>query len=167
VRLAGKREGAWSGSRSSGGGNSDSEDVEDEDEVDVGMGVGGCGRKYTLEWLKDRIMGSHHEEGEGPTNGIESQQQSGPLDRSNNNSNEGMAKENTTATKSVKLPICVGCEQGIVKPDITFFGEGLPERFHLLCREDLRNADALIVMGTSLQVSCKTCFLSFSGCLHT
>eukprot|EP00475_Leptophrys_vorax_P004457 TRINITY_DN12669_c0_g2_i1.p1 TRINITY_DN12669_c0_g2~~TRINITY_DN12669_c0_g2_i1.p1 ORF type:complete len:364 (+),score=106.86 TRINITY_DN12669_c0_g2_i1:54-1094(+) len=41
--------------------------------------------------------------------------------------------------------------KGIVKPDIVFFGESLPERFHSRLR-DLKEADLLIVMGTSLMV---------------
>jgi Sir2 family len=34
-----------------------------------------------------------------------------------------------------------------------FFGESLPNRFHQLLRKDLREADLLMVMGTSLQVA--------------
>jgi len=41
---------------------------------------------------------------------------------------------------------------GYCKPDITFFGENLPERFHKLHERDTNAADLLIVMGTSLQV---------------
>jgi NAD-dependent SIR2 family protein deacetylase len=42
-------------------------------------------------------------------------------------------------------------EGGLVKPDIVFFGEGLPDRF-FRCMSDLKQADLLIVVGTSLQV---------------
>ncbi|ETS60728.1 hypothetical protein PaG_04631 [Moesziomyces aphidis] len=42
-------------------------------------------------------------------------------------------------------------EGGLVKPDIVFFGESLPSRF-FRCIPDLKKADLLIVMGTSLQV---------------
>ena len=41
---------------------------------------------------------------------------------------------------------------GYVKPDIVFFGEGLPKRFHSLLRGDIAKSDLLIVMGTSLMV---------------
>ncbi|KAJ3207698.1 NAD-dependent protein deacetylase sirtuin-2 [Entophlyctis luteolus] len=50
-----------------------------------------------------------------------------------------------------EIPKCPACEHGIVKPDITFFGEAMPARF----RErvfDLEEADAVIVMGSSLKV---------------
>lgn len=41
---------------------------------------------------------------------------------------------------------------GLVKPDIVFFGESLPARFHDLAVKDFPQADLLIVMGTSLVV---------------
>ena len=44
--------------------------------------------------------------------------------------------------------------QGVVKPDIVFFGEMLPSRFHL-CESDLPQAGLLIIMGTSLEVGSK------------
>ncbi|KAJ3355553.1 NAD-dependent protein deacetylase sirtuin-2 [Entophlyctis luteolus] len=50
-----------------------------------------------------------------------------------------------------KVPECTYC-QGIVKPNITFFGESLPNRFHAMAGADLAVADALIVIGTSLKV---------------
>eukprot|EP01080_Neovahlkampfia_damariscottae_P009514 gene9514-1721_t len=50
-----------------------------------------------------------------------------------------------------KIPICDKCK-GLVKPDITFFGEGLPEKFHDLLPDDMKNTDLLIVIGTSLVV---------------
>ncbi|WRT69980.1 uncharacterized protein IL334_006973 [Kwoniella shivajii] len=40
---------------------------------------------------------------------------------------------------------------GLVKPDIVFFGEGLPDRFFRLIPE-LKQCDLLLVIGTSLQV---------------
>ncbi|WWD19882.1 hypothetical protein CI109_104351 [Kwoniella shandongensis] len=40
---------------------------------------------------------------------------------------------------------------GLVKPDIVFFGENLPERFFRLI-PDLKSCDLLVVIGTSLQV---------------
>jgi NAD-dependent SIR2 family protein deacetylase len=41
---------------------------------------------------------------------------------------------------------------GLVKPNIVFFGEQLPARFFEAAAEDLPEAHALIVMGTSLKV---------------
>jgi NAD-dependent SIR2 family protein deacetylase len=55
-------------------------------------------------------------------------------------------------TKDAKAPTCRKC-QGYVKPDIVFFGEGLPNRFHKLVQPDLQQADLLLILGTSLQVA--------------
>jgi NAD-dependent SIR2 family protein deacetylase len=41
---------------------------------------------------------------------------------------------------------------GVIKPDITFFGEGLPTEFHDNINQDMQKCDLLIVMGTSLKV---------------
>jgi len=30
-----------------------------------------------------------------------------------------------------ELPHCTKCQKGLVKPDIVFFGEALPQRFHM------------------------------------
>lgn len=49
------------------------------------------------------------------------------------------------------VPTCTRCN-GIVKPDIVFFGENLPERFHVLPNRDFKQCDLLIIMGTSLTV---------------
>lgn len=51
-----------------------------------------------------------------------------------------------------EVPLCHqhGCK-GVIKPDIVFFGEDLPYRFYKFA-EDTYRAQALIVMGTSLEV---------------
>lgn len=50
------------------------------------------------------------------------------------------------------IPKCEECKEGVVKPDIVFFGELLPERFHYLADQDFAQADLLIIMGSSLVV---------------
>ena len=42
---------------------------------------------------------------------------------------------------------------GVLKPDMTFFGEKLPDRFHDNINEDLLECDLLISIGTSLEVA--------------
>ncbi|KAF6334264.1 sirtuin 3 [Rhinolophus ferrumequinum] len=49
-----------------------------------------------------------------------------------------------------RVPYCPVCG-GIMKPDIVFFGESLPERF-LLHVVDFPMTDLLLILGTSLQV---------------
>lgn len=43
-------------------------------------------------------------------------------------------------------------ERGIMKPDIVFFGEGLPDLFHDTIESDRNKCDLLIVIGSSLKV---------------
>lgn len=42
---------------------------------------------------------------------------------------------------------------GVLKPDITFFGEALPDKFHDMIKKDLLECDLLICIGTSLKVA--------------
>uniref|UniRef100_A0A2K5QX84 Sirtuin 3 n=1 Tax=Cebus imitator TaxID=2715852 RepID=A0A2K5QX84_CEBIM len=49
-----------------------------------------------------------------------------------------------------RVPRCTVCT-GVVKPDIVFFGEPLPQRF-LLHVVDFPMADLLLILGTSLEV---------------
>uniref|UniRef100_A0A0K8VP96 NAD-dependent protein deacetylase n=1 Tax=Bactrocera latifrons TaxID=174628 RepID=A0A0K8VP96_BACLA len=49
------------------------------------------------------------------------------------------------------LPLCDHCG-GIVKPDIVFFGENMPESFYNMPTEDFKDCDLLFIMGTSLEV---------------
>jgi len=55
-----------------------------------------------------------------------------------------------------EVPRCRHCapelQASVVKPDVVFFGEGIPERFVKLRDIDCRACDLLIVMGTSLIV---------------
>ena len=46
---------------------------------------------------------------------------------------------------------CAKCG-GPIKPEITFFGEQLPEKF-MTAMEDLHDAELLIIIGTALAVS--------------
>ncbi|XP_017048867.1 NAD-dependent protein deacetylase Sirt2 [Drosophila ficusphila] len=50
-----------------------------------------------------------------------------------------------------RLPKCKHCK-GVVKPDIVFFGENLPQKFYTSPDEDFQDCDLLIIMGTSLEV---------------
>ncbi len=49
------------------------------------------------------------------------------------------------------VPMCTKCTQGVIKPDVVLFGEGLPNGFwtHLV---DFKRCDLLVIMGTSLAV---------------
>lgn len=49
------------------------------------------------------------------------------------------------------VPTCTSCN-GLVKPDIVFFGECLPSAFYSKSTTDFPKADLLIVLGSSLVV---------------
>ncbi|GAB5591832.1 Sir2 histone deacetylase Hst2 [Umbelopsis nana] len=50
-----------------------------------------------------------------------------------------------------QIPRCTTCKDGLIKPDITFFGQSLPDKFYDSL-DLFDQADLLIVIGTSLQV---------------
>ena len=54
-----------------------------------------------------------------------------------------------------QVPLCKACGSptAVVKPDIVFFGEQLPEKFHDLIRQDQKETDLVLVMGSSLNVN--------------
>ncbi|KAI9189129.1 hypothetical protein H9P43_000557 [Blastocladiella emersonii ATCC 22665] len=52
-----------------------------------------------------------------------------------------------------KVPMCAKCEVGVVKPNIIFFGEALPQAFHTAANDRVPQADLLLVLGTSLKVA--------------
>jgi NAD+-dependent protein deacetylase sirtuin 2 len=52
---------------------------------------------------------------------------------------------------SNQIPYCSICSTGLIKPNIVFFGESLPDKFFENVKE-FEDCDLLIVMGTSLSV---------------
>jgi len=54
----------------------------------------------------------------------------------------------------LQCPQCtISCKTSWIKPDITFFGEALPDKFYKTLYSDaMDKCDLLIIMGTSLQV---------------
>jgi len=56
------------------------------------------------------------------------------------------------ATAQFRVPQCPNC-QGILKPDVVFFGESVPSPRVTEAMNQLESADALLVAGSSLQVN--------------
>lgn len=50
------------------------------------------------------------------------------------------------------MPRCNQCGDGLIKPDIVFFGENLSDHFHIQMAEDKGIVDLVVVIGSSLQV---------------
>lgn len=56
------------------------------------------------------------------------------------------------ATNNFKIPTCSKCN-GVLKPDVVFFGESVPADRVALSMNQLEQADALLVAGSSLAVN--------------
>lgn len=64
---------------------------------------------------------------------------------------DGDADAGTIDYASVDVPVCANCG-GILKPDVVFFGEGVPPARVAAAFAGLEDADALLVVGSSLMV---------------
>lgn len=62
-----------------------------------------------------------------------------------------MEEQFWSKVRQSECPTCLTCGS-YIRPDVTFFGEPLPERFTTLSNADLPDADVVLVMGTSLLV---------------
>jgi len=60
-------------------------------------------------------------------------------------------EEAAAAVRSGGMPLCPKCGRAL-KPAITFFGEGLPERALRDAEREAAGADLMLVLGTSLTV---------------
>ncbi len=56
-----------------------------------------------------------------------------------------------SAVRDSRIALCPACN-GTVRPNVVFFGEGLPEAFTTSQFTDLKECDLLLVMGTTLSV---------------
>lgn len=87
----------------------------------------------------------------------------------NNNNNNIQKNHDTTIDEKTLLRNMIKTAErcnGVQKPTITFFGENLPQEFFQKFKQDRGQADLIIVMATSLQVSPVKdvpCALSASG----
>lgn len=55
------------------------------------------------------------------------------------------------------IPMCTECIDGVIKPNIVFFGEPLPKAFDICIEEDVPKADLLLVIGSSMSVHPVSC----------
>jgi len=91
-----------------------------------------CKTEYTQQWMKEQLFNKK-------------------TDSETDTETDSESSDVEAAVLNIPIPLCTRCG-GIVKPDITFFGESLPPRFEELVVPDSQRCDLLLVLGTSLQV---------------
>ncbi|TGZ62122.1 hypothetical protein CRM22_007627 [Opisthorchis felineus] len=64
---------------------------------------------------------------------------------------DGDVELSPSQTQGFKIPNCPQCGDGILKPDVVFFGENLPPWRKTEAAQLVDNADSLLCLGTSLQ----------------
>lgn len=64
---------------------------------------------------------------------------------------DGDARISADSIRSFDIPGCLNCG-GIVKPDVVFFGEPVPQSRISKAKQIIRQSDALLVVGSSLMV---------------
>ncbi len=64
---------------------------------------------------------------------------------------DGDAEVAQSVIDNINLPSCERCG-GVLKPDVVFFGDTVPKQRVVSCQSALAHADALLVVGSSLQV---------------
>lgn len=65
--------------------------------------------------------------------------------------NANLANPNATIENAI-CPVCTSCGSSLIKPDVVFFHEDLPDEFFDQFPIDFEKADLLIIAGTSLEV---------------
>ena len=51
-----------------------------------------------------------------------------------------------------RVPRCLKCRGGLLKPDLAFYGEPLPEKVVSSLQDDVEMCDLVLILGTALQV---------------
>ena len=64
---------------------------------------------------------------------------------------DGDATVSDAAARDFSIPSCARCD-GILKPDVVFFGENVPRQRVQDCVDDIKRSDALLIVGSSLMV---------------
>jgi len=105
----------------------------------------GCGARTTRRETQARLEAMNDEWIAG-FRGVQ-----GPSGRRAESAPDGDAELGEAAYADFHVPGCERCG-GVLKPDVVFFGENVPKERVAVCWEMLGDADALLVVGSSLTV---------------
>jgi NAD-dependent SIR2 family protein deacetylase len=95
----------------------------------------GCGRKSPRDELQDELTRLN----------------AGWRDLDAMDAPDGDADLDACDFSSFNIPACMHCE-GVLKPDVVFFGESVPRDFVDSAAGHLREADGMLIVGSSLMV---------------
>lgn len=95
----------------------------------------GCGRKSPRDELQDELTRLN----------------AGWLDLDATDAPDGDADLDAHDFSTFTIPACRHCE-GVLKPDVVFFGESVPRDFVDAAAGHLREADGMLIVGSSLMV---------------
>jgi NAD-dependent SIR2 family protein deacetylase len=100
-----------------------------------------CGASYSRQSIQRQMEVDNPEEMDNPDYRVPTAHV-GP---------DGHAEADGELSQRFRMPQCARCE-GMLKPSVVFFGEGVPRDRVELARAALHCADALLVVGSSLKV---------------
>lgn len=60
--------------------------------------------------------------------------------------------EGATDYAAIEIPPCAGCQNGVLKPNVVFFGDSVPKHRARQCEAAVDACDGLLVVGSSLSV---------------
>lgn len=95
-----------------------------------------CGHVHCREAIQQQLVMLN-----GGTNGVD-ERQTRP---------DGDVDIPDSQLEATRLPVCVRC-RGVLMPDVVFFGGTVPRERVAACMQAVQDADALLVIGSSLQV---------------
>jgi NAD-dependent SIR2 family protein deacetylase len=76
---------------------------------------------------------------------------------------DGDVELDDEAVHGFRLVSCAGCESGVLKPDVVFFGENVPKKRVERCYRLVDDATALLVLGSSLTVMSGLRFVRYAA----
>lgn len=106
-----------------------------------------CGRTYHRDFIQSELVARYGD----PSDHAEQWEQSQPRSTPHLVRPDGDVTPSAHLAQSFEAPACIQC-QGILKPEVVFFGESIPKRWRAQADQWLAEMDALLVVGSSLSV---------------